>query len=178
LAEDESSTLIQEREERAPRELYGGRILERNGKVVTRKLYVPTCDSCGLRIGDDDRVRVCSNGDCKVKICQTCSIAYQGETYCIKCLRSKLAIDEFDHDVLSVIMAFGRIDIPGVSKELGVTTQAVRTSLPNLLRANLIHRRAVSVFAQFEATPLARHNLLAIGKLFGVAFPTTEENEP
>jgi hypothetical protein len=175
---NESSTLIQERQERAPKELYGGRILERNGDVITRKLYVPTCDSCGLRIGDNDRVKVCTSASCKAKICQTCSVIYQGETYCIQCLRSRLAIDEFDYDVLSVIITFGKMDIPGISREIGVTTQAVRTSLPNLLRANLIRRRAVSVFAQFEATPLARHNLLAIGKLFGVTLPTREENEP
>lgn len=175
---NESSTLIQERQERAPKELYGGRILERNGNVITRKLYVPTCDSCGLRISDNDRVKVCASDSCKAKTCQACSVIYQGETYCIQCLRSKLAIDEFDYDVLSVIMAVGNMYIPKISRELGVTTQAVRTSLPKLLRANLIRRRAVSVFARFEPTPLAKHNLPAIGKLFGVDLPTGEENEP
>jgi predicted transcriptional regulator len=175
--ENEKPTLIEERLERSPRDLYGGRMLEKKGKGFTRRIFVLTCDSCGLRIGNEDRLRACTTDECKAKICESCSISYEAQTYCRHCLKSKLGIDESDFDVLNVIIAAKRIGIPAIANQLQVSLQSVRKSWPRLLKANLIRPRAVSVFTQFEPTPIAVYNQLAIAKLFDITTQTYERDE-
>jgi predicted transcriptional regulator len=175
--ENEKPTLIEERLERAPRNLYGGRILEKKGRGFTRRIFVLTCDLCGLRIGNGDRLRACATDECKAKVCENCFINYEGQTYCRHCLKLKLEIDESDFDVLNVIIAAKRISIPAIANQLAVSLQSVRKSLPTLLKANLIRRRSVSVLTQFEPTPIAIYNQLAIAKLFDTTTQTYERDK-
>jgi hypothetical protein len=163
---EREAALIEERVERAPRNLYGGKTLEKNGKGFTRKIFIPVCDDCGLRIGTDDLLKSCTETDCKAKICENCSIAYQGRTYCRSCLKSKVGIDEYDLNVLNLIILFGRIAIPDIGRQLQTSSRSIRKSLQKLLEANLIQRSSISIFTRFEPTPVATYNQQSIARLF------------
>ncbi len=163
---DDEKPMIEERQERAPRDVYGGRMLEKKGKGFTRTVFVLACDSCGLRIGEDDRLRVCNKPECRRKICDDCSFSYEGQIYCGKCLKSKLGIEEPDMNVLHAIIESKRMDIPGIANNLGASPRAVRKSIRRLVRAKLVSRCSVSIFMQFEPTTSAFYNQLAITRLF------------
>lgn len=171
---DNGRPMIEERQERAPRDVYGGRMLEKEGKGFTRTVFVLTCDSCGLRIADGDRLRVCNKQDCRAKICDDCSICYEGQTYCRKCLKSKLGIEESDLNVLQAIIESKRIDIPRIANNLGGSPREVRRSIQRLMGANLVSRCYVSILAQFEPTTLALYNQLAITRLFTQTYQSEE----
>jgi hypothetical protein len=164
-SQNEDSILIQEQELKAPSQLFGGRILQRNGSGILRKVLVPTCDACGLRISPDVPTRICS--ETQSVICDRCSVVYQNVTYCVKCLKSRLDMNEFDFDVLNSALE-SRVSISSIVAELIVPAQKVRASLSTLTRAGLVRRISISVLAKYEATPVAKHNLQAIQKLFNV----------
>ncbi len=163
---DESGPMLEERQEKAPRDVYGGRMLEKKGKGFTRTIFVLACDACGLRIGEGDRLRVCNKRDCRAKICEDCSIGYEGQIYCRRCLKSKLGIEESDLNVLQAIVESQRIGLAQIAHKLEVSSQEIRKSLQRLKKANLVSRRSASIFTQFEPTTVAVCNRLALAKLF------------
>lgn len=168
IREHEKSILIQEQEERAPERLYGGRILKKNGIGITRTVFVLTCASCGLRITPDRQITVCA--ETHAITCDSCSVFYQNQNYCVACLKSKLGINEFDFNVLNLILESGR-SISSIATEIDECEQSVRKSVSRLVNANLIRRLSLSILSQFEATSVAKHNLQALQKLFN-ATPT------
>lgn len=159
--------MLEERQERAPRDVYGGRMIEKKGKGFTRTVLVLVCDSCGLRIGETDRLRACSESACQAKICDDCAFVFEGQIFCQHCFKSKLdGMEESDLAPLQLVITARKTEIPQIASQLNLSSNAVRESLQRLVKANLISRCSVSILTQFEPTASAVYNKSEITRLF------------
>ena len=116
--------------------LLGGRtyLASENGDVQ-KIIRIPTCDVCGSALGRGFRA-ICHH--CGRKLCERCSISFEGRTHCIDCLRENhVNLGRREWKVLRCI-ASGVTMVSVIGRITGMGREEVRAIIAGLRAMGLV----------------------------------------
>ena len=124
---------------------------------MIRRIRVPCCDICGIRLGD--KYLVCP--ECRRKVDSDCSVRIEHRRMCTVCLRTYLPLSKRAFLVIGCI-ANGISDRGTIHRLTKIDKGQVRDLLEQLAVFGMLEKKGVSVFSSFHITD---SGMLAIGAL-------------
>jgi hypothetical protein len=118
-----------------------------NGKIV-KTTRLGFCDSCGTKLDENKPVVICCT--CGRKLCSSdpCKFQLRGKTYCNEHIQQMLPLSAHGFEVLRCILV--GVNPWRVSDFAGITREACKEALNELLDAGYIEKRGVFPFSTYR----------------------------